>query len=80
MVHTLPRLLTKYAPDAGRIAEVLQIPPLMNLQVYSELRILKVRELIKGYLLITYILLPPKNSTFLISSQPTVYQKKKIKK
>ena len=47
MVHTLPRLLTKYAPDAGRIAEVLQIPPLMNLQVYSELRILKVRELVR---------------------------------
>jgi cohesin complex subunit SA-1/2 len=45
MVHTLPRLLTKYAPDAGRIAEVLQIPPLMNLQVYSELRMLKVEYL-----------------------------------
>ncbi|RGB24090.1 hypothetical protein C1646_747941 [Rhizophagus diaphanus] len=46
MVHTLPRLLTKYAPDAGRIAEVLQIPPLMNLQVYSELRMLKAYELL----------------------------------
>ncbi|CAI2165090.1 10174_t:CDS:10 [Funneliformis geosporum] len=46
MVHILPRLLTKYAPDAGRIAEVLQIPPLMNLQVYSELRMLKAYELL----------------------------------
>ncbi|GES75247.1 cohesin subunit [Rhizophagus clarus] len=46
MVHTLPRLLTKYAPDAGKIAEVLQIPPLMNLQVYSELRMLKAYELL----------------------------------
>ncbi|CAJ0888226.1 5886_t:CDS:2, partial [Entrophospora sp. SA101] len=38
MVNLLPRFLTKYAPDAGRIAETLQILPLMNVNVYSDLR------------------------------------------
>ncbi|CAG8501138.1 5108_t:CDS:10 [Ambispora gerdemannii] len=44
MVKVLPRLLTKYAPDAGRIAEVLQIPPLMKLDVYQDLRMSKAYE------------------------------------
>ncbi|KAG9307285.1 hypothetical protein G9A89_017113 [Geosiphon pyriformis] len=44
MAKHLPRLLTKYAPDAGRIAEVLQIPILMNLNVYQDLRMTKAYE------------------------------------
>ncbi|CAG8610701.1 5394_t:CDS:10, partial [Ambispora leptoticha] len=44
MVKVLPRLLTKYAPDAGRIAEVLQIPLLMKLDVYQDLRMTKAYE------------------------------------
>ncbi|CAG8765845.1 3133_t:CDS:10, partial [Cetraspora pellucida] len=46
MVTNLPKLLTKYAPDAGRIAEVLRIPILMNLDVYSDLRIHKAYEVL----------------------------------
>ncbi|CAG8704318.1 11253_t:CDS:10, partial [Racocetra fulgida] len=49
------KFLTKYAPDAGRIAEVLRIPILMNLDVYSDLRIHKayevlVEDIVKLYL------------------------------
>ncbi|CAG8794229.1 30476_t:CDS:2, partial [Racocetra persica] len=55
MVTNLPKFLTKYAPDAGRIAEVLRIPILMNLDVYSDLRIHKayevlVEDIVKLYL------------------------------
>ncbi|CAG8501715.1 4866_t:CDS:10 [Dentiscutata heterogama] len=46
MVTILPKLLTKYAPDAGRIAEVLRIPLLMNMDVYSDLRIHKAYEVL----------------------------------
>ncbi|CAG8473952.1 9680_t:CDS:10 [Acaulospora colombiana] len=46
MITVLPRLLTKYAPDAGRIAEVLQIPQMMDLSVYSDLRMQKAYELL----------------------------------
>ncbi|CAG8580538.1 761_t:CDS:10 [Paraglomus occultum] len=41
MAKLLPRLLTKYAPDAGRIAEVLQIPSIMGVEVYMDLRMNK---------------------------------------
>ncbi|CAG8546027.1 2319_t:CDS:10 [Diversispora eburnea] len=44
MITILPRLLTKYAPDPGRIVEVLRVPQLMNLSVYSDLRMLKAFE------------------------------------
>ncbi|KAF0441284.1 Cohesin complex subunit SA-1/2 [Gigaspora margarita] len=55
MVTILPKLLTKYAPDASRIAEVLRITILMNMDVYSDLRIHKayevlVEDIVKLYL------------------------------
>jgi hypothetical protein len=45
MADILPRFLTKYAPDAPRVAEVLQILHLMDLNVYIDLRMSKVRSI-----------------------------------
>lgn len=44
MVRVLPSLLTKYAPDASRIAQIVTIPQFMNLEVYVDLRMKKAYE------------------------------------
>ncbi|KAF8558607.1 hypothetical protein OG21DRAFT_1504012 [Imleria badia] len=40
LIKGLPRLFIKYQTDEGRISEVLLIPPLMNLDLYLEMRMM----------------------------------------
>ncbi|KAJ7507277.1 hypothetical protein B0H11DRAFT_1706223, partial [Mycena galericulata] len=40
LIKSLPRLLMKYQTDQNRIANILAIPPLMNLDLYLEMRML----------------------------------------
>lgn len=42
LAQTLPRLMTKYAADANKIAEILVLPQLINLSAYTDLRMPKV--------------------------------------
>jgi cohesin complex subunit SA-1/2 len=44
LIKGLPRLFIKYQTDKTRIAEVLVLPTLMNLDLYMEMRMLTVRE------------------------------------
>lgn len=43
LIKGLPRLFIKYQTDENRISEVLLIPPLMNLDLYLEMRMMNVR-------------------------------------
>jgi len=43
LIKGLPRLFIKYQTDENRISEVLLIPPLMNLDLYLEMRMINVR-------------------------------------
>ncbi|KAJ7628572.1 hypothetical protein FB45DRAFT_834497 [Roridomyces roridus] len=40
LIKGLPRLLVKYQTDQNRIANILSIPPLMNLDLYLEMRMI----------------------------------------
>ncbi|KAH7915934.1 hypothetical protein BJ138DRAFT_1076400 [Hygrophoropsis aurantiaca] len=40
LIKGLPRLFIKYQTDGGRISDVLLIPPLMNLDLYLEMRMI----------------------------------------
>jgi hypothetical protein len=42
LIKGLPRLFIKYQTDANRIANVLLIPPLMNTELYLEMRMMTV--------------------------------------
>jgi cohesin complex subunit SA-1/2 len=42
-MKALPRLFIKHQTDETRIAELLLIPPLMNLDLYLEMRMITVR-------------------------------------
>lgn len=42
LIKGLPRLFIKYQTDANRIANVLLIPPLMNIELYLEMRMMTV--------------------------------------
>lgn len=43
LIKGLPRLFIKYQTDENRISQVLLIPPLMNLDLYLEMRMMNVR-------------------------------------
>lgn len=45
LITGLPRLFIKYQTDENRISAVLLIPPLMNLDLYLEMRMMNVRRL-----------------------------------
>ncbi|PSR72770.1 hypothetical protein PHLCEN_2v11369 [Hermanssonia centrifuga] len=40
LIKGLPRLFVKYQTDAGRMSDVLQLPQLMNLDMYLEMRVI----------------------------------------
>jgi cohesin complex subunit SA-1/2 len=48
LIDGLPRLFIKNQSDPNRIATVLLIPPLLNLDVYVEMRTISVRDLHKS--------------------------------
>lgn len=43
LIKALPQLFVKYQTDAGRMSDVLQLPQLMNLDMYLEMRMMTVR-------------------------------------
>lgn len=43
LIKGLPRLFIKYQTDENRISKVLLIPPLMDLDLYLEMRMMNVR-------------------------------------
>jgi cohesin complex subunit SA-1/2 len=43
LIKGLPRLFIKHKADSKRVAEVLQLPTLMNLDLYLEMRMITVR-------------------------------------
>lgn len=51
LIKGLPRLFLKHQTDQNRIADVLLIPPLMNLDLYLEMRMITVSMLITLYYL-----------------------------
>lgn len=46
LIKSLPRLFTKHQTDEARIAVVLSIPLLMNLDLYLEMGMITVRRLL----------------------------------
>ena len=42
LIKALPTLFVKYQTDAGRMSDVLQLPQLMNLDMYLEMRMMTV--------------------------------------
>lgn len=42
LIKALPRLFAKHQTDSNRIADVLFIPPLLNLDLYLEMRMVPV--------------------------------------
>ena len=42
LIKGLPRLFIKYQTDEKRISDILSIPPLMNLDLYLEMRMMNV--------------------------------------
>ena len=46
LIEELPRLFAKYQADQNRIVVVLQLPTLMNLDLYLEMRMISVRSLL----------------------------------
>ena len=43
LIKSLPRLFIKHRTDTKRIAEVLSLPMMMNLDLYLEMRMITVR-------------------------------------
>lgn len=43
LINALPRLIAKHQTDESRIANVLLIPELMNMDLYLEMRMVTVR-------------------------------------
>ena len=49
LIKGLPRLFIKHQTDQNRIADVLVIPTLMNLDLYLEMRMITVRPIFSSY-------------------------------
>lgn len=55
LIKGLPRLFIKYQTDENRISEVLLIPPLMNLDLYLEMRMMNVRRRFSAHVHMTNV-------------------------
>ena len=45
LIEAMPRMFVKYQTDPGRVSDVLQLPQLINLDMYLEMRLMTVSRL-----------------------------------